>query len=271
MSRLGTPGAKPKLRKREIAIAIGAGLLAAGGAAAVLESMNEDDRGHEVVVIRDGGDTERTYEVGPFEQIASVGPQDVVITYGEEFSVRAEGPSGELRDLDVSTDNGTLTIKPRGSFDFDWESDSQATFYITLPRLESVVLTGSGDMTVDRVEGDEFTALITGSGEMQIAGIKVDRAELAVVGSGTLTAWGTARAAEVSIGGSGEVDADGLSSEDADINIGGSGDVEMNVTGAADIAIMGSGDVAITGTDTCSVSRMGSGDVTCNGQQVGED
>ncbi len=190
------------------------------------------------------------------------------MTYGDDFSVRAEGPSSALSKLEVVTQNGTLTIKPQGSFGFDFGRMEGATFYVTVPKLTGVVLTGSGDMTVDKVVGDKFSGTIAGSGELEVAAMEVDKADFKVMGSGTLSTTGTAHSANVFIGGSGEIDASELKSDDASITVAGSGDVGLFVAKAAKISIMGSGDVDIDGTDNCTVSNRGSGDVSCNGAEI---
>ncbi|MXO60516.1 DUF2807 domain-containing protein [Altererythrobacter salegens] len=270
MSRLGLPPGKPKLRKREIALAVGAGLLASVGAAAVLEGMHEERAPTVASAPAEaiGSEADRVYEVPAFDNIASIGPQNIVVTYGKAFSVRSEGPAGALSRLEVVSSNGTLTIKPQGSFGFNVGRLRDATFYVTLPQLSSVVLTGSGDMTVDKVEGAKFSGMVAGSGALQIDAMQVDEASLNIGGSGKIAAKGVARSTNINIGGAGEVDAGDLKSDDASITVAGSGDVGLFVANQANISIMGSGDVEIDGTDKCTVSRMGSGDVICNGKDI---
>jgi len=267
------PTEKARLRKREIALAVAAGLVAATGAAVVLEGMHEGDR-HVAVATNDAGraiEANRAYQVEPFQGVSVIGPQDVVVTYGEAFSVRAEGPADTLAKLKVKSEGGKLTIRPEGNFNrFDWNSLGPVTFYLTLPHLEEIVQAGSGDVTIDRIEGARFKGTIAGTGELQIGTMDVDRADLTVAGSGTLSASGTARKTDVSIGGTGSVQANGLKSEDASIRIAGAGDVDMYVADEAKIAIFGSGDVDITGTTQCSVTKIGAGDVQCNGEQVAD-
>ena len=253
---------RPRLRKREILFAVAMGGLAAGGAALVLDESN--DGGAPMIVVNAAP---QTYELAPFEGISTVGPQDVVVTFGETQSVRSEGSPEALGQLEVVVEDGELLIRPRNQFrfGFDWGSLRGATYHVTVPRLESVSLAGSGDIRVDRVRGDSFTGTIAGPGEIAIADMQVDEADFRIGGSGNVVVAGTAREAKVAIGGSGEVRAAGLRSETADISIGGSGDVALTVQDEARVSIAGSGDVDITGPASCSVTKMGSGEVSCAG------
>jgi hypothetical protein len=210
---------------------------------------------------------QRNYDVGPFEEIVAVGPHHFVVTRGRDFTVRAEGPADSLEKYEVLVENGTLEIRPRTRSGREWEweefSVEPATYYITLPRLAAAMLAGSGDMRVDRIDGEDFSAAIAGSGELAIGAISVGEARLSVAGSGSLSASGTARNANVSIAGSGELDAPGMDSGSARINISGSGHARLTVNEDAHISIVGSGNVEIDGEARCTVSGFGSGTARC--------
>ena len=257
------PPRSTKLRKREIALALSIGVMAAGGAAAVMVAMLADDAIAPAAVAA----SNPTYDVAPFDEIATVGPQDVLVTRGEIHAVRAEGPPQVLAQLEVVVEDGRLTIQPKDRFrrGFNWGRFSSATFYVTAPRLEAASLAGSGDIRIDRVEGARFTGTVAGPGELTLDSMQVDETDLTLAGSGSLVAAGTAREARVAIGGSGEVNARGLRSETASVSIGGSGDAALTVQDQARVSVMGSGDVEIDGPARCSVSRMGSGSVSCDG------
>ncbi len=265
------PIEKPKLRKREIFVALAAGLLAAGGAAIALEDGIELDvvGPGDAAALVGQADTEMTYDLADFTEISTAGSQDVIITLGDEFSVRSEGSPQALALLEVEVENGRLSISPDD--DFNWNRGLQlqsATFHVTLPNLSFIALAGSGDVSVDRIVGESFSTTIARSGTLTIGSMEVDEVDLSIVGSGDIIASGTARETRIAIGGSGEIMAPGLRSEEALVRIGGSGDVALGVSEDASISIAGSGDVDITGTDNCSLTRVGSGEVRCNGQLV---
>lgn len=250
-------------RIREIVLAVGVGALGAGGAALTLSAMHDDDGGR---VMARAADETKTYQVTAFDQISTSGPQDVVVTSGDTLAVRAEGSSEALAQLEATVENGRLLIRPKeGFFWGNWGMLDDVTFYVTAPKLKKVVMAGSGEIRIDKIEGDSFEGTVGGPGEISIGALKVDEADFTVAGSGNLIAEGTARDTHVTVAGSGEVQADGLRSQTASISIGASGNVALTVDKDAQVSITGSGDVDISGPGRCSVTRMGSGEVRCEG------
>ena len=250
---------RPKLRKREIALAVGIGALAAFGAGTILSI--DDGSGPPAAVAA----VPQTYNLTDFDEITTTGPQDVFVTLGDSFSVRSEGAPQALGQLDVLVEDGKLVIRPGRSFRGNWGGLSSATYHVTMPRLDAVALAGSGGMHIDRIDSPSFTGTVAGSGDLSIDALKVDEVDFRLNGSGSVAAAGTAREARISVGGSGEVEAGGLQSETASVSVGGSGSAALTVIDEARVSVMGSGDVDITGPARCNVSRMGSGDVSCSG------
>jgi hypothetical protein len=216
----------------------------------------------------------RSYDLSGFEEVSVVGPHRVVISVGPGYSVRAEGPQRTLDDTEVEIEDGHLWIHPidddrwdRRDHDY-WRNYEPATFHVTLPRLAGVSLVGGSRMSVDRVEGDRFSASVAGSGDLDVAALRVDDARFSIAGSGDLVARGSARRSRVSIAGSGNLRAREVRSTEAAISIAGSGNAALTVDDDARISIVGSGDVDIAGPARCSVSRLGSGRVRCGGADV---
>lgn len=208
---------------------------------------------------------ERSYRVGAFHKVAAAGANLVIVRVGGPASVRATGPAETLDKMEVVVDREGLQIRPRKQFtrNFDWRGLKPATYTVTLPRLTDASLAGSGDMRIDRAEGDRFTASVAGSGNLDVAALRVARTNLSMAGSGNLTARGSAARADLSVAGSGIVKARGLTSRTAAVSIAGSGKAELTAREAAQVSIVGSGDAEIAGGARCSVSRIGSGHAHC--------
>ena len=230
------------------------------------------------------GATSRTYDLTGFDGVSVVGPHHIVVSVGPAFSVRAEGPQQTLSDTEVEVEDGRLKIHPVDDDDYwdrrcgddrrdhgrwrCWNDYEAATFYVTLPQIESAALIGGGDMRIDRVEGNAFAASVAGSGDLDVAALRVDDARFSIAGSGDLVARGSARNSHVSIAGSGNLQAREVTSTEAHVSIAGSGNAALTVQEDAHVSIVGSGDVEIAGPARCTVSRFGGGKVRCNGENV---
>ena len=212
-----------------------------------------------------GTGTTRTYAVTDFTSVDLRGADDVDVRVGSGFSVRAEGPSEILDRLSINRDGDTLKIGRINSSGINWSSKGKVTVYVTMPRIAEASLAGSGNFTIDRVEGQEFEGEIAGSGNLSIAALAVQTAKFDIAGSGNTKVAGTAKRLSIEIAGSGDVDAAGVKAEGADVSIAGSGNVKADVTGPAKINLMGSGDVNLGQGARCTTSKMGSGRVTCGG------
>jgi hypothetical protein len=212
-----------------------------------------------------GPTVKRNYPVSGFERIKLAGSHDVIVTVGGAPSVSAEGDAASLDRLDVRVEGGQLKVGTKrqdGWFNFD-RHGSRVVIHVTVPKLAGASIAGSGDMRIDKVEGNAFDGEIAGSGDMDIASLRVGHADFSIAGSGGITARGNAQSSNVSIAGSGDIDAGGLETRTAKIAVMGSGDVRGNVSESADVSVMGSGDVTMSGAGRCTVHKMGSGDVHC--------
>lgn len=226
-------------------------------ATACSSSRSDEGRG---VPAQGSGDS-RSYAVRDFTGIDLRGSDPVDIRVGGGFSVRAEGPSDVLDQLRIERDGDTLRVGRKNGV--HWGSGKGARILVTLPRLADAGVSGSGRMTIDRVDGPNFHAGVAGSGDLTIGAMRVGAADLGIAGSGTITPSGTADRLKVSIAGSGDMRGAALQARQADVSIAGSGDVVARVNGPAKVSLMGSGSADLGPQSTCSVSKMGSGSALC--------
>ena len=122
---------------------------------------------------------------------------------------------------------------------------------ITLPgrKFRAFEQRGSGNMQLAELSQPEAQISIKGSGGVQADG-KIDHLTVLIAGSGDLTAKGAAGALEVAVKGSGAAKLDGLAVKSADVTIDGSGDVEIAPRDAARVSVIdnGSGNVVAEGS-----------------------
>ena len=192
-------------------------------------------------------------------EIVAAGPDDVVVVRGDVLDIDVSGDREAVDALRFTLDEETLGVMR----DSDWKDiDGKATVRVTLPRLEKLVLAGSGRAEVERLDGDAEVT-IAGSGTARAANVEASDLEVTIAGSGTFTAAGRARDLELTIAGAGSADMEGLTVERAEVSIAGSGDAAFASDGTVEASIMGSGNVRVVGSARCTISSMGSGSLTC--------
>jgi predicted small secreted protein len=215
-----------------------------------------------------GPDVSRNYQVGNFQKIEVAGPYDVDVRTGSNPSVAARGSEKLLERTVVEVRGDKLVIRPerqKGWFNGGWSSRGKAHFTVTVPQLRGATVAGSGDVRVDKVQGDRFEGTVAGSGGIDVGAMNVQSVKLSIAGSGGVKAGGgKAQSADYDIAGSGDIDAGSLQAEQAKVSIAGSGSVRAHASGTADVSIMGSGDVELGGGAKCTVHKAGSGDVRCS-------
>lgn len=184
-------GEKPKLRKREILLALGAGALAAGGIAIAID--NDDGESFEVAT--DSGDeamVDLTYDFAGFDAVGVNGAENVRISYGEKFSVRGKGPGSAMGEIEVVVEDGVLLIRPAVDNRDFWDSFGDTKFEITMPLLTRLTTTGASNIEIDRVAGESFEAVIGGVGEISIEDMDVQQASFRITGAGEVDIFGSA-------------------------------------------------------------------------------
>ncbi len=198
-----------------------------------------------------------------FHDIEVTGPDNVIVAVGKDFSVRAEGDPEAIEKLKIKVDEGTLEIGRKNSNGMGWSNDKGATIRVTLPAIDGLSLTGSGNVDIDRVIGKALDLALTGSGDLRVGTMRVDALEAELTGSGDMTVAGEAGQADISITGSGNFAGTALKVGKSEASILGSGNIDFASDGAIDISIMGSGDVGVKGRAQCKTSIMGSGEARC--------
>jgi Putative auto-transporter adhesin, head GIN domain len=177
--------------------------------------------------------------VGDFHAVEVQGRADVVATVGGATHVELTADDNLLERFRIEVRDGTLVVEMKdGSYSFE----VHPVVTVATPRLDAVRIRGSGDASIEGLEGGAFEAEIQGSGDVRATG-RVER----------LTA---------TVRGSGDLELGGLEARAADVRISGSGDVEVCATGSLDAEIHGSGDVVYRGApEHLSTVVHGSGSI----------
>ena len=209
----------------------------------------------------------RDFPVGAFDKIEVSGPFDVAVTTGGTPQVNVRGSGKLVEKMVVEVEGSTLKIHPEkrsGWFGgFQW-SGGKAQVSVSVPMLTAAAIAGSGDVQVDRINGQSFAGEVAGSGSLLVQDVRVQDLKLEIAGSGQVKAIGQAADARYQIAGSGDIQAGKVAAQQARVEIAGSGNIVAHATKTAQVDIAGSGDVRVTGGGKCTVSKAGSGNVECS-------
>ncbi len=212
-----------------------------------------------------GPATTQSFDLKGFTGVKVAGPDDVTIRQGDAFAISATGPKDEIDELEITLDGAMLSIgRKREGFSFSRHDSDGVKIAITMPKLDTLRLTGSGSIDADTLDADAAKLDVTGSGDLTVGKLTAKSADLGVSGSGNIEIkGGTVATGDFGITGSGDIDAEGLAAQTLDISITGSGDVDAQATVSAAINILGSGDAKVSGGGKCTTKAMGSGTATC--------
>lgn len=208
--------------------------------------------------VRGSGDVvSESREVAGFEHVVLRGSGSVVIDVTGTESLTIEAEDNLLEYLTTDVDGGVLELDTSRSI----SPTEEITYTITAAVLESVTISGSGDITAVGVGGERLDADISGSGELHLPNVDVREILADLSGSGTIEISGSADELRVSISGSGDFEGADLTAEAADVTVSGSGDAAVNVTERLDADVSGSGTIRYFGNPSVDATTSGSGDI----------
>ena len=101
---------------------------------------------------------------------------------------------------------------------------------------------------------------IAGSGDVKASGVSGKSFAVAIAGSGDVTATGTVQQVSAAIQGSGDIRLEGLEAKQGKVAVSGSGDVRLHVTETLTVSIAGSGDVRYKGGTARREEHRGGGE-----------
>lgn len=198
-----------------------------------------------------------TLKPSGFDEIRLTITADVYLTQGDEFLVEVEGEENiiDLIDEDVRRDQWTIR------FERCVRRHEKLAFYITLPELRAVSVSGSGEIVGETpFEVDNLDLSISGSGDIDLD-VEGSAIDAGISGSGKIYLEGIVNNLNMAISGSGDLRAFNLETDNAEIRISGSGDAEVFVNNFLEVVISGSGDVYYKGSPGLDVRTSGSGQV----------
>ncbi len=163
--------------------------------------------------------------VAAFDQIKVSGAYKLIITVGGRQSVSITGDSNVIPLVITTVKDDRLMIKNKPGVTFNVSKPMLVR--ISTPKLKRVMAAGANQINASRISTDEFSLKTSGSVQANLSG--------------------TARKVEVSISGSGNVNADRLVARDVNVRLTGSGHILVNASKNLNTKIIGSGSIIYSG------------------------
>ncbi len=215
--------------------------------------------------------TRETRTVNSFTRISFRHSGKIYVKQGSPQKVELQGDKDILEKIETDVDGSRLVIGRKDTRWFgDWNDHDDITVYITVPKIEGLSVSGSGDlMSEGKITGDDMNLNVSGSGSVVVELDLTGELEADVSGSGNIEVKGSCKSFESDVSGSGKVQLAANIREDADFGVSGSGRIIAKGSAASvNTAISGSGKVLAADLETrsCKVKISGSGDVEINVQ-----
>lgn len=194
-----------------------------------------------------------------FTRLQAEGPFTVTVRPGtaQRVQVRADDNLQPLVDTHVEGD--TLVIAPPR--DTALNSRQKIEVLIDTPSLAAASLRGSGQLSLERLEGGPFTLALSGSGHIRLSEARLTRLSVQLAGSGDVALQGQADDARYELAGSGDIHATPLRARQLNVSVAGSGDAEVRALDTLTVSIAGSGHVRYAGSPRVHQQVAGSGSV----------
>lgn len=193
-----------------------------------------------------------------FDEVNSEDDINVFIVQDSVSEIIVEAEENLMAYIVTSVSGDELTIRfKRGS---NINNTEPVNVYIRTNDLNSVKLSGSGNMVIENINTSSLELTLSGSGDIEGDAI-ADFIDAKISGSGEIHLSGEAFETDLKISGSGKMSMFGLISERCQAHISGSGDMCVSVSDYLAVHISGSGSVYYVGLPSIDVDITGSGDV----------
>jgi hypothetical protein len=232
------------------------------------------------MIIGSGKLINETREAKDFEQVVLSVPARLVLTQSENESLEISAEDNLLPYIHTRVENGVLSIYLEPEFTsirpteeilirLSAKSISAVTINgsgnVESEAINAEALTfrinGSGEITVGEIEASRLSATISGAGKMRFDNITAKTTSLHIEGSGKYLVAGKSIEAQVSIDGSGRIQAQNLECEQVQASITGAGNISVWASERLTATITGSGDIAYQGQAKVSKTIIGSGSI----------
>jgi hypothetical protein len=193
-----------------------------------------------------------------FNHVSVGGAGELVVVQGNEESLTIEADDNLLPLIRSEVQNGRLSIGPEH---VNLRPSRTIRYRLQCQNLNELQLSGSVRARADNIKTERLSVGISGSGKITLARLEARAFAMHLSGSGSTLAAGQVETQKVDIRGSGNLHAIDLQCSHADVQISGSGHASLWVTDLLRAHLSGSGDVEYRGRPNLETHVSGSGHV----------
>ncbi|MEE4196594.1 MAG: head GIN domain-containing protein [Bacteroidales bacterium] len=200
--------------------------------------------------------------VGTFNGISLSIPAVLYLTQGDENTVFIEGDQKVLEKIVTEVKKDQLNIQFENWYNY--KGVSSLKVFITLKEVESLSVTGSGDIVAQSpLRAEKLSLVVSGSGDIQISELTTQKVSATISGSGDISIQGNNKAQSLKavVTGSGDFVSDELTFNEGDLTITGSGTIHASVADKLSALITGSGKIYYDGNPLIDATINGSGKI----------
>lgn len=202
--------------------------------------------------------------VSAFSEIGLSISAQLHLEQGSTQSVRIVAQSSTLKEIITEVKNNKLNIRfPSGSFFKKKKDWGKIEIFITVPDINALSITGSGNIMAKELEARILALAVSGSGNIKIDDLDSEKLKASISGSGNIAIGegDVAQELSVSISGSGNFSGKQFEAEKVNVRTSGSGNCSVTSNGSIKASIAGSGSIYYAGNPSIDASIAGSGKV----------
>jgi len=186
---------------------------------------------------------------GNFTKIHLNDDVNLVLTQGNQYTIRLEGGENILPGIETSISDSLLTISNKNTYNWVRSYDKEITAYVTLPHIIEIKYNATGTLTnTDTIREDSLmVSAIGGSGYVDLV-IKTGTSKISIIsGSADMKVSGVAGVNFIYSEGYGPIRCEGLTSAYIFIINNSSNDCYINVWYLLEYSIKGLGNIYFKG------------------------
>ncbi len=202
-----------------------------------------------------------TRQVSGFDSVSLSGVGELTIIHGDSESLEIEAEDNIIPLIETTVTGSKLSIGFKNVVG-GVSPTKPVSYRLTVKKLTSLEVSGAGNATADKLDGDSTTLDVSGAGTIKVDSVTTQTLDVIISGAGNcdITA-GPVDHLKAELSGAGSLQAGDMQVKTADMNLSGAGNATVWVTDVLDVIVSGAGNVDYYGHPSVSVDSSGAGHV----------